>query len=161
MLVINQQFQIKTASTVFSGKLNDEVDFSWLFNKTSTWYFYSVSDYVDTNRHDVQEQDIQELLRFQELATPADEAPGELPELNVTTLIRYDCRNFNKSKALLMQRTRHLPLPSFLSGQLIINVALVLSNPFFESHLIWISRFTGDEPLYYDANLWFLQHFLH
>ncbi|XP_046849547.1 uncharacterized protein LOC124443065 [Xenia sp. Carnegie-2017] len=44
--------------------------------KTASTVF-SVSDYVDTNRHDVQEQDIQELLRFQELATPADEAPAK------------------------------------------------------------------------------------
>ena len=36
-----------------------------------------MTEYLDTNRHEVQEQDLQELLRFQHLATPAEEKPGE------------------------------------------------------------------------------------
>lgn len=34
---------------------------------------YSVSEYLDKNRHEVQEQDLQEQLRFQALASPGDE----------------------------------------------------------------------------------------
>ena len=32
-----------------------------------------MSEYLDKNRHEVQEQDLQEQLRFQALASPADE----------------------------------------------------------------------------------------
>ena len=40
--------------------------------------FTLVTEYADANRHEVQENDLHELLRLQELATPAEE-PEEKP----------------------------------------------------------------------------------
>ena len=36
-----------------------------------------MTEYVDMNRDEVQDQDLQELLRYQELATPVEEKPGK------------------------------------------------------------------------------------
>ena len=59
-----------------------------------------MTEYIDANRHEVQEQDLQELLRFQQLATPAEEEPTS----------KFGCQRFSDNlryRVFCIQRTWH------------------------------------------------------